>query len=494
MKKINFKSRYNKFKSQYNNLKSQYNNTIAIFTVSALFFLYLLYLSIPSLYNTGRVQKDLADKLARDFNLNISLSTDISYRILPQPHFLFKDSKLFEVKSNINNEIGEFKELKIFISQKNFFNKNDLSIKKILISKANFFIKRSNFKFIVDFFNKKFPKKKIEIRKSKIFFHDKNKNIVFIYTIDKSDFLYIESENSNIYNTSGKIYQIPIKFKWSKNFDDKSKITKLKTRKIPIDFYNKGYIKNNKYYYDNVINIFSSKFKTNYEFNKKSIILNSKKSLIKNTPINYKGIINTDPFNFKLDINSKEFDLSQFLKNTHFLNDIIFSKVIFNQNINGSISIKSNKILKNKIFDKINLLISFEEGKINLDNSVLFSNKIGFLELYNSDITEEEGKILFNSKIKFNIKDLNSFYKIFLIPKNKRKKISKIDFDISYDVVNGNTKISRIFFYGVRNEKINSELVEKVVENNMTDNYNYSNFILFKNFFKKVLAAYYEEG
>ena len=217
MKKINFKSQYNKFKSQYNNLKSQYNNTIAIFTVSALFFLYLLYLSIPSLYNTGRVQKDLADKLARDFNLNISLSTDISYRILPQPHFLLKDSKLFDVKSNISNEIGEFKDLKIFISQKNFFNKNNLSIKKINISKANFFLKRNNLEFIKNLLNNKFSSKKIEIRKSKIFFRDKYKNVVFIFTIDKSDFLYLKNENLNTYTSSGKIFQIPLRIKWSKN-------------------------------------------------------------------------------------------------------------------------------------------------------------------------------------------------------------------------------------------------------------------------------------
>ncbi|MBC8295397.1 MAG: hypothetical protein H8E55_06325, partial [Pelagibacterales bacterium] len=91
MKKINFK------------FKFKYNIKIAIFTTSALFFLYLLYLSIPSLYDTGRVQKVLSDKLLANFDLNISLSTDITYRMLPQPHFSIKDSKLFTVKSNISN-------------------------------------------------------------------------------------------------------------------------------------------------------------------------------------------------------------------------------------------------------------------------------------------------------------------------------------------------------------------------------------------------------
>ena len=101
MKKINFK------------FKFKYNIKIAIFTTSALFFLYLLYLSIPSLYDTGRVQKVLSDKLLANFDLNISLSTDISYSMLPQPHFSIKDSKLFTVKSNVSNEFAEIKEVKI---------------------------------------------------------------------------------------------------------------------------------------------------------------------------------------------------------------------------------------------------------------------------------------------------------------------------------------------------------------------------------------------
>ena len=58
MKKINF---YFKHK-----LKT------GIFGLSAVFFLYLLYLSIPSLYDTGR-SKSLYEGLS-DENLNLSLS------------------------------------------------------------------------------------------------------------------------------------------------------------------------------------------------------------------------------------------------------------------------------------------------------------------------------------------------------------------------------------------------------------------------------------
>ena len=96
-----------------NNYNFRYNHKIAIFSLSTAFFLYLLYLSIPSLYDTGRVQKVFNKKFLTDFNLNISLSTDISYRILPQPHFLIKDAKLFYDKLTVPHEISQIKELKI---------------------------------------------------------------------------------------------------------------------------------------------------------------------------------------------------------------------------------------------------------------------------------------------------------------------------------------------------------------------------------------------
>ena len=146
MKKINF------------NIK--FNLKIGIFTITSLLFLYLLYLSIPSLHDSGRVQKDLHNKLFEEFGLNFSLSSDISYRILPQPHFHVKDSKIFENKEKATDEIGEIKNIKIFISQKNLFKSENINIKQIVLSKANFFFSRKNLNFISKLFKNEFSKKK----------------------------------------------------------------------------------------------------------------------------------------------------------------------------------------------------------------------------------------------------------------------------------------------------------------------------------------------
>ena len=53
MKKFNFNF----------NPKFNINTKVIIFGISTLIFLYLLYLSIPSLYKSGRVQKVLSDEI-----------------------------------------------------------------------------------------------------------------------------------------------------------------------------------------------------------------------------------------------------------------------------------------------------------------------------------------------------------------------------------------------------------------------------------------------
>jgi len=487
MKKINFKFKYSEFKNAL-------NAKIAIFASSALFFLYLLYLSIPSLYDTGRVQKVISNKLLKDFDLNFSLSTDITYRMLPQPHFSIKDSKLFNVKSNFSHDIAEIKELKVFIRQNNFFNKKNIEIKKINIIKANFFFKRDDFDFINSFLIKKFSKKKIKIKKSKFFFNDVNDNIVFIYTANNANFFKLVDDEVNIFSSKGEIFNIPVNLEWNKNLTNQNTVFKINTKKIFLDVLNKSFFNNGKYKYENVISIASNKFRTNYEIKKNSVIINSKKSIIKNIPISYDGVINFKPFSFKLDVNAKEVNFLYLLKNTFLLNEIILSRTLSKKTLNGIINIKSDKIVKNKIFNNMYLKVNFDEGEINLDNSILISNKIGVLKIYDSGFIEKDQKIFFEGRLKFNVSKIKNFYKTLLIPKKVRKNFEAIEVNVSFDLTNGDTAVNNIIFYSNNGKRINSEKIDQAVEDNIEYKYNYSNFISFKNFLKKIAYIYSQEG
>ena len=118
MKKIvkNFNNLVNKtiFKVQNktnNNFKiSNFNKFITIFI--ALLFFYLFYLSIPVLYDKSWVQNNIEKWLLKEFKLDFSISSDVSYRILPSPHFLIKDSKLFKKEDNKANTLADIKNLK----------------------------------------------------------------------------------------------------------------------------------------------------------------------------------------------------------------------------------------------------------------------------------------------------------------------------------------------------------------------------------------------
>ena len=350
------------------NFNIQYNLKTAIFTLSALFFLYLLYLSVPSLYDSGRVQKALYNNLVEEFGLNLSLSSDITYRILPKPHFHIKDSKIFRDKDKALEEIGEIKEVKLFISQKNFFKKENINIKQMVLSRGNFFFNRENSDYIIDLLKKDFSKEKIILKKSKLFFNDKSKTIIFIYTIDNLNFFKNEKENKQELKSKGEIFKIPVKFNWEKNITNKNTISNFKADKLDIEFVNKGTFLNESYNYENNFKILTNSFRTNYKFFGDSIHLESKKSLIKNTPIKYSGKIDLSPFSFKLALNVKSINVENFFKNNVLINGIISSNILLNENINGIIEIKTNKLIKNKLFDNANISINFEEGNIHINN------------------------------------------------------------------------------------------------------------------------------
>ncbi len=482
MKKFNFN-----FNPRFN-----INIKIVIFSISTLFFIYLLYLSIPSLYKSGRVQKVLSDEILSEFNLNISLSPDITYRILPTPHFSIKDSKLYY--SNSNNEIGELKELKIFISQSNFFKKDKISINKILIKNANFFLKKQNLPFLNELVNKKFSDQNVQIKNSKLFFNDKDDNTVFIYSINKLDAEYARDGGKNLINIDGEIFKIPVRIYWEKDLIRKNKILKANLKKVNIDILNKSTFEKNKYFNQNEISILSSKFKTNYEIVKDKINFNSEQSMIRNTPIIYTGNIDLKPLFIKAQAKSKTFDLYYIIKNSFWFNEIIKAEFIFNENFNGKISIESDKILKNKLFEKITFIANITEGNLDFNETTLINEKIGDLRILRSSFFEKDDKIFLEAKAILDIKELDNFYKKLLIPKNKRKDLKKLEISFEFDTVNTNFKINKINFYNLKNKIINSEKIDDLVDNNIDKRFEYLNSISFKNFLKEAVQTYLELG
>tara|TARA_B100001245_G_C22831517_1_gene399967 strand:- start:76 stop:1140 length:1065 start_codon:yes stop_codon:yes gene_type:complete len=348
--------------------------------------------------------------------------------------------------------------------------------------------------FFKKYLNEKLSKKKIIVKKSKFFLNDDNKNIIFIYTIDKSKLNFNLEENTNFFSTKGKIYKIPVESYWSKNFTTKKKITKINTKKISIDLLNEANFVDGKYEYENILEFFSNRFKTKYKVLDNSIIFESKKSYIKSTPITYKGTINFKPFDFLITIDSKKLNFSYIWKNLYLINELISTKLLLNQNLYGKILIFSKNITKNKYIDKVDININFKESDINLDNTKFYSDKFGEIEFYKSKLQSNEGLATLSSKIRIKIKDKDIFHKSFLIPKKARKKIKNLIFDISFQLDNRSININKILFEDENSKIKNFDTIDQIIENNNQVKYDYFNPILFRKFIKEIIIIYSQEG
>ena len=116
-----FPNKLNKYK-KFKNIKfiNISNLSMSIILFIALLFIYLFYVSIPTLYNKGTLQKDITDKLIKEFRIDFSLSSNIRYFILPSPHFLIENVKI------VFNSIDSSEKEKFFVDRAhhNLFDNN----------------------------------------------------------------------------------------------------------------------------------------------------------------------------------------------------------------------------------------------------------------------------------------------------------------------------------------------------------------------------------
>jgi hypothetical protein len=400
----------------------------------ALLFVYLFYLLTPLLYNKAWLQTSIENKLLNEFKMELSTSANISYRILPSPHFLIKDSKILVNKDNIKKSIAEIKEFKVFLYQGNFFNKEKLNIKKIVINDANFTLLRSDFILLNKFKKEKFSKKKIEINNSKIFFKDNLKEIILIIKIDKTDLFFDNKKLSNILTSKVEVFNIPFVF----NFDGRNdsinyeKIN-LKSKKIKLNISNKSTVEKELTLGENNISFLTSSINTKYSVREKLIIFKSNTSKLSNSQVSYDGRLSINPFDLNFNIYLDNHRISKLLNINPILVEFIKSGVLFNENISvkNFISINSNE--KNEIFQNAKINFNIINGKLNLDNSIFVNNKIGLLKLDNSSLFIENDNLILNTNIFFKIKDSDALFSFLNTNKKSRKNIRNVLINLDYN-------------------------------------------------------------
>ena len=398
-------------------------------------FIYIFYLSIPLLYDKNWIQNKIVTELGNEFNINLGNSFDFSYRILPKPHYLIRDSK---------TSLAEIKTLNVFISQNNFFNKDSIRINEVVIEEANFSLLSNDLKPLYKDSENKFSKKKIKINDSNIFFKNNLNEVISIIKISNAFLFFDEKNLFNLFDLKGEIFNIPFKLKYENVLNLRKQIEinapDLKLKVIN-DFFKKD--ENLSSGISN-ISILSSSINTKFNIKDQIAIFQSDGSRIYNSKIDYNGQLAINPFDLNLKINLYDYKISNLFTPNSIINEFIKSGLLFNENISVQtlVNIKSTK--KDEIFNEAKLELRILNGKINFDKSVFINNNIGLMEISNSDLFLDNDKLFLSSNLSIDIKDIDKLYSFLNTSKNSRKNIRNIKLNIIYDFLSNQIELKNI--------------------------------------------------
>jgi len=440
-----------------NKFKISSFNKYLISFISLLFF-YLFYLLIPLLYEKDWIQNNIENKIFNEFKINISTSSDISYRILPSPHFLIKNSKILMDSSISKKSIAEVKNLKVFISQKNLFNKEKINLKKLIIDNANFFLLRNELKILNNFGNNQFSNKKIKINNSNIFFKDNLGEIITIIKIDKSTLFFDDEKQLNLFGLKGNAFGVMFSFDLkSKNDLLINKKINLNAKSLKLNIFNEFIIKNNNSNTgNNIISFLNSTIKTKYNVKEKLIIFESNNSKLNNSKINYRGELSINPFDLTLNIDLGKYKVSQLFNFNHILKEFIKTGLLFNENLSLDISVIAETNTLDKIFHAAKINFNIVNSKLNLDNTKFINNKIGLLELSNSDLFLKNNELILSTDILITIKDSKPLFSLLNTGKKSRKEIKNILINLNYDFLTNEITFNKI---KINNNEMNDKFL-----------------------------------
>ena len=204
----------------------------------------------------------------------------------------------------------------------------------------------------------------------------------------------------------------------------------------------------------NNISILSSSINTKYNIEDQIVIFQSDGSRVYNSKIDYNGQLTINPFDLNLKINLYDYKISNLFKLNSLTNELIKSGLLFNENISVRtlVNIKSTK--KNEIFNKAKLELRVLNGKISFDKSIFINNNIGLIEVSNSDLFLENDRLILNSNLSIDIKDIDELFSFLNTNKKSRKDIKNIKLNIIYDFLSNQIELKNI---KIDNNDVNSQ-------------------------------------
>ena len=456
-------------------LRFDKNNKVFLIIISII-FLTIVYFLIPTAYNKEIIQKQIKNQVFQKYNISMKFDNEIQYNFLPKPHFSSKNLYIL----NDKKKIGEVKNFKIFINFKNFFKFNQIQTLDMIFDKADFNIKKSDLNFFTTLLKIEPNRHKIKIKRSNLFFINKDDEVLFINQINDSQIYYDLKNLKNIFVSKSKVFNVPYKLTIRNDKLNGILDFELVSKKLVLKIENKtDYMMEDdtgslKISFKNKSNIF------NYQINEKTMNIYSN-----DTNKTFKSLLEFKPFYLVSNLNYQTFRIKDLLNNPFFI-EVLKSQIFNNKNLNALIDFNVKNVYDFDRFSDLSLKLKIEEGNFNFsDSNIIWKENI---KVFFSDafLNFDKEKINLNGRTSFDVKNKDEFYKFFQIKKELRKNIEKIELDFNYDF-----NEEKITFDNLRIDNKSNKKIEEIISSFNSSDKKLLNKITFKNFVNDILIAYF---
>ena len=151
--------------------------------------------------------------------------------------------------------------------------------------------------------------------------------------------------------------------------------------------------------------------------------------------------------------------------------------------MNTSLNAKQIDTFQN--LNNLTLKLEIKEGLIDINQTTISWQDIADIKILDSLILINDNNLVLDALVTIQINDFQEFYKSFQTPRNYRKEIKKIEFNMRYNFDQFTANLDDIRIDGVIDPNVNKILKKLILKNNKLQNR-----IYIKNLINKAMKFY----
>ena len=461
-----FHENFSKKKKNYQKIFQTIDKRI-YFGIAIIFISIISFFSLPGLYDKDKIRAQIENQILKKYNLEVKLDHSLRYGILPRPHF-FSENTIINYKSG---EIAQSNNTRIPIFIKNFFFSNNIIIKDLNFKKTDFKVNSSNFDFFIKLLNNNKSKQKINFFDSKLFYLNKNEDVIFLTDIKTLNYFNLENSLQKL-NSKFNIFTIPISFDVNHNIVEKKILTELDSHQLRLNIINDSNYNNKKLDGQLDITLINKNIEIYYSLKKNSLKFNTNDNKVI-------GDINIKPFFLSSDLEISRIDLKKIFKDNSIFENLINSEILNNKNLNGKINFIIKDVEGINFLDEVKFNILLEEGDIFINNLKTTFKESVIVNMDEVQLIIDNNKLTFAGYVNLNFIDAMEFYAHYQLNRVDRKNIKKINFGFFFNLDDKFIEINNLKVDGKTNQNL-----EKFINNFNSDKENVFNKIMIRNTIK----------